>query len=63
MISEKVKELNQKSLEGEEVTGFLANLIKSDTISEDEILGNVADLMMTAVDTVSGQIVFPVLCP
>ncbi|ELU04306.1 hypothetical protein CAPTEDRAFT_117101 [Capitella teleta] len=52
-IDKKVMEIDEKIEKGEEIDGFLANLVLHKDMSRGEIYSSTAELMMAAVDTTS----------
>ena len=59
MVDEKLLQIQEEISSGLEPTGFLANMFANKNISRDDIYGNVTDLMMAAVDTVSDYLAVP----
>lgn len=52
LIDKKFDEIQKKIENGEEASGFLAHLL-STNMSKGEVYGNIAEIMLAAVDTVS----------
>lgn len=56
LIDQKFAEIQGKLEKGEEISGFLSYLLTTD-MSKEEVYGNISDIMLGAVDTVSNLVI------
>ena len=52
-IGRKLQEIKEDLASGKDISGFLADLVRNENLTEDEIYSNVSEFMAAAVDTVS----------